>query len=75
MFIAPVAHSTKDAAVVSAVIAFGRSLDLAVIAEGIETPEQLNRLRELGCEFGQGYLLARPETPAALEARHGAVAA
>jgi EAL domain-containing protein (putative c-di-GMP-specific phosphodiesterase class I) len=75
MFISPVAHSNKDAAVVSAVIAFGRSLDLAVIAEGIETPEQLERLRELGCEFGQGYLLARPETPAGLEARHGAVAA
>jgi EAL domain-containing protein (putative c-di-GMP-specific phosphodiesterase class I) len=38
----------------------GASLGKAVIAEGIETPSQLARLRELGCAFGQGYLLARP---------------
>jgi len=30
------------------------------VAEGIETPTELRRLRELGCEFGQGYLFARP---------------
>ena len=35
-------------------------LALAVIAEGIEAPEQLDLLRTLGCRMGQGYLLARP---------------
>ena len=33
---------------------------MSVVAEGIETQEQLEILRELGCEYGQGYLLARP---------------
>ena len=41
-------------------MALGRTLDLRVVAEGIEEPGQLERLRELGCEFGQGYLFARP---------------
>ena len=39
---------------------FAQELDLAVVAEGIETPEQLAVLRDLGCDFGQGYLLAPP---------------
>jgi predicted signal transduction protein with EAL and GGDEF domain len=42
----------------------GRTLGLAIIAEGIEEQGQLERLRGLGCEFGQGYLFARPETAA-----------
>jgi EAL domain-containing protein (putative c-di-GMP-specific phosphodiesterase class I) len=38
----------------------GHSLDLDVVAEGIERPEQLSRLIELGCGFGQGFHIARP---------------
>jgi EAL domain-containing protein (putative c-di-GMP-specific phosphodiesterase class I) len=38
----------------------GSSLALAVVAEGVEREEQLRRLRELGCEFGQGFHFARP---------------
>ena len=37
-----------------------RNLGLECVAEGIETPEQLEHLKALGCEFGQGYLLGRP---------------
>ena len=44
----------------AAIVALGRALDLRVVAEGIEHDGQLERLRELGCEFGQGYLFARP---------------
>ena len=39
-----------------------------MIAEGIESPAQLAKLRELGCGFGQGYLLARPLSPEMAEA-------
>jgi diguanylate cyclase (GGDEF)-like protein len=49
-----------DASIVAAVRDVTRSLGLGVVAEGIETPEQLQRLRELGYEKGQGYLFARP---------------
>jgi diguanylate cyclase (GGDEF)-like protein/PAS domain S-box-containing protein len=46
-----------------AILGLGEVLGIGVVAEGIETEAQLNRLRELGCEFGQGFLLARPEPP------------
>jgi diguanylate cyclase (GGDEF)-like protein/PAS domain S-box-containing protein len=49
-----------DASIVAAVRDVTRSLDLGVVAEGIETPEQLERLRALGYERGQGFLFARP---------------
>ncbi len=50
-----------------AIIALGRSLGLPIVAEGIETPEQLRVLRRLGCGLGQGYLFGRPVAGADLE--------
>jgi diguanylate cyclase (GGDEF)-like protein/PAS domain S-box-containing protein len=47
-------------AIVRAVIGIGRSLGMEVVAEGVETPGQLDRVREAGCQFAQGYLLGRP---------------
>ena len=43
-----------------AIVALGQTLGLRIVAEGIEEPAQLERLRDLGCEFGQGFLFARP---------------
>jgi EAL domain-containing protein (putative c-di-GMP-specific phosphodiesterase class I) len=49
--------------------ALGESLGMRIVAEGIETEGQLQALRELGCEMGQGYLFARPLTSDQLLAR------
>ena len=47
-------------ALTRAILEIGESLGIRVVAEGIESTEQLERLRELGCRYGQGYLLGRP---------------
>jgi diguanylate cyclase (GGDEF)-like protein len=54
--------------IVRATIALAHGLGLEVIAEGVETEEQLERLREVGCDMVQGFLLARPMVPAELTA-------
>jgi EAL domain-containing protein (putative c-di-GMP-specific phosphodiesterase class I) len=50
----------EDTTIVEAVVKLGHSLGLQVVAEGVETPLQLTRLREIGCDRGQGYLFGRP---------------
>src|SRR6185503_17384500 len=52
--------------IVQAVIALAHGLGIEVVAEGIETAPQSARLRELGCDRGQGYYYARPQPPEAL---------
>ncbi|MNY63819.1 Oxygen sensor protein DosP [compost metagenome] len=42
-------------------VALGHSLELKVLAEGIERPEQMEFLRQIGCDYGQGYLFGRPQ--------------
>ena len=59
-FIRNVAASEEDAAVVKAILYLARSFDLSVIAEGIETEQQASLLQDLGCQFGQGFLYAKP---------------
>jgi EAL domain-containing protein (putative c-di-GMP-specific phosphodiesterase class I) len=49
-----------DASIVRAIVALGRSMNLKIIAEGIETEAQRNFLRVLGCDEGQGYLWSKP---------------
>jgi sensor c-di-GMP phosphodiesterase-like protein len=50
------------------VITLGATLAVRTIAEGIEMPQQLARLQELGCDLGQGFHFSRPLPPAELEA-------
>jgi len=59
-FVHDISSSEDDAIVVSAVITMGKSLRHTVIAEGVETLEQLAFLRAHGCEEGQGYYFSRP---------------
>ncbi|MHC5788577.1 putative bifunctional diguanylate cyclase/phosphodiesterase [Pseudomonas idahonensis] len=58
-FIHGLSHEPKDAALVSAIIQLGRSLNLSIIAEGVETQEQLAFLKQQGCEEGQGYYFSK----------------
>ncbi len=58
--------SGENVALTSAIIALGASLELEVVAEGIELREQEESLHELGCEIGQGFLFARPMGTGAL---------
>ncbi len=59
--------SERTQSIVEAIIAVARALRLEVIAEGIETEAQLERIEALGCRFGQGYLFARPQPAESLE--------
>jgi len=62
-FVAGMLESDRDAAVIDAILALARSLDLRVIAEGTETIEQCDALRELGCDMAQGYYYSKPLPP------------
>jgi hypothetical protein len=59
-FVEGITTDPEDTAIVQAVISVAKSLGLSVTAEGIETEEQLLRLRELGCDRGQGFYFGRP---------------
>jgi diguanylate cyclase (GGDEF)-like protein len=59
-FVAPGDAGPDGWAFAHAIVALGRTLDLRIVAEGIEEQAQLERLRDMGCEFGQGFLFARP---------------
>ena len=67
-FVAAMPENAEDVAIATAVIALARSLDMSVVAEGVETQAQADILRELGCDEMQGYLLSRPLPPADLAA-------
>ncbi|MEW6472776.1 MAG: bifunctional diguanylate cyclase/phosphodiesterase [Actinomycetota bacterium] len=59
-FVGGVGSHPDDTAIVRAVLDLGRALGLTTVAEGVETPKQLEALRDLGCDWAQGYHLARP---------------
>jgi len=65
-FIRDITSDTEDAAITMAIISMAHSLKLEVIAEGVETTEQLDFLRANGCDQAQGFLLARPMPAAEL---------
>jgi EAL domain-containing protein (putative c-di-GMP-specific phosphodiesterase class I) len=59
-FVRDISTDSEDKAIVSAIINMGRSLGLITIAEGVETIEQLEYLREQGCDEIQGYYYSKP---------------
>ncbi len=59
-FVYSVGENGEGAEILQTIIMLSKNLKRKVIAEGIETPSQLSLLQNLGCDYGQGYLLARP---------------
>jgi diguanylate cyclase (GGDEF)-like protein len=60
-FVAGICESEHDTAIVRAVVELSHTFDFQVVAEGVETTEQLDRLRRLGCHGAQGFLIGRPK--------------
>ncbi len=59
-FVSTMEDGSENGEIVRTVIGLAKTLNLSVVAEGIETIHQLHQLRILGCEYGQGYLFSRP---------------
>jgi diguanylate cyclase (GGDEF)-like protein len=67
-FVERIGVDRRQTAIAGSMIALGDSLEMSVVAEGIETPDQLAKLVALGCELGQGFYLAKPMDSVDLEA-------
>jgi diguanylate cyclase (GGDEF)-like protein/PAS domain S-box-containing protein len=69
-FVSPMIESIRNDTLLEAIVSLGHNLDMTMLAEGIESKAQLQRLQALGCELGQGYLFSRAvparEVPAML---------
>ena len=70
-FVRDLPHDDDAVALATAIIAMGRSLKLELVAEGVETPQQLEFLRALGCERFQGYLFSPAVPPGEFAALMG----
>jgi len=66
-FVAGMSVDDDNLEIVRTIVALARNLGLGVMAEGVETEEQLAQLRVLGCELAQGYLLGRPMPPEVID--------
>jgi len=67
-FIQGIAEETDSVQIVGTILDLARSLEMDVVAEGIETVEQVERLKSLGCRLGQGYYFAKPMDAEAVSA-------
>lgn len=68
-FVQGLGESPVDEQIIGAVISFAKAVNLNVIAEGVETLEQLKHLRAMGARYVQGYLVGRPEAPEKIAAK------
>jgi diguanylate cyclase len=66
-FVSQIRPENYNYPVVNTIVTLGRQLGLSIVAEGIETLQQLEWLKQIGCEFGQGYLFSKPLAATAIE--------
>jgi diguanylate cyclase (GGDEF)-like protein/PAS domain S-box-containing protein len=66
-FVSRIGRAKRGAQMLQAIVSLGHSLGMQVVAEGVETREQLAQLRTLGCEYAQGFYFSMPVTAAAAE--------
>ncbi|HEY9640805.1 MAG TPA: EAL domain-containing protein [Coleofasciculaceae cyanobacterium] len=66
-FVNQIQSESRNYYVVNTIVALSNQLNLSIIAEGIETTQQLEWLQQLGCQFGQGYLFSKPLAAAEIE--------
>jgi diguanylate cyclase (GGDEF)-like protein len=66
-FVSRMTSDTENFEIVRTIITLAKTLGMDAISEGVENTQQLDRLKTLGCEFGQGYLFAKPLNPRAVE--------
>jgi EAL domain-containing protein (putative c-di-GMP-specific phosphodiesterase class I) len=59
-FVRGMTEKSADMSIITSIVSLARALRLILVAEGVETEQQANRLLALGCEQGQGYLFSRP---------------
>ena len=59
-FVMNMANDSKDASIVKAAVDLGHTLDLKIVAEGVEDEKTLDLLAEMGCDFAQGFYMAKP---------------
>jgi len=66
-FVSELPGNARSAELVKAIVSVGRSLNMVLVAEGVETPEQAEYLHRVGCHLAQGYLFSRPVEMAAFD--------
>ena len=67
-FVSRMGDKSEDAQIVQTIIILGHNLGMDIVAEGVETAEQLANLRTLNCEYGQGFFFSKPLAAEAAEA-------
>jgi predicted signal transduction protein with EAL and GGDEF domain len=65
-FVIEMLNNSESQEIIKTILSLGRNLSMKVVAEGVETSEQMTLLKSLGCEFAQGYLFSRPLDSAAV---------
>jgi EAL domain-containing protein (putative c-di-GMP-specific phosphodiesterase class I) len=65
-FVRNLGDDPRDEAIIATIVTLAGQLNKTVVAEGVETESQLQALRRLGCQEGQGFLLGHPSPPAAI---------